>query len=191
MSRVGDISSASVWWSVLVQLVRVRGGALPRFLPLGTKPLVPLGRSYGYNLCFSLLDFGVSAAVQRPVVLSLSGPDIWVGHPALVPESGLAGLFLEATILLAAFLATRKFRRGSRRELKSKIVEVSNSEVNPEKKVERVRELVMDSFAYGVDPGEGYGEMVHLAFTFLDDEFPTRGVEEVLADIQRIISEEF
>ncbi|MHA1731526.1 MAG: hypothetical protein ACTSU5_06265 [Promethearchaeota archaeon] len=51
-------------------------------------------------------------AVQRPVVLTLSGPDIWVWHRTLVPESGLNGLFLEATIFLAAFLVTRKFRSG-------------------------------------------------------------------------------
>ena len=66
----------------------------------------PFGLHYGYNLSYSLLGGFIAVTYNAPRWL--------VGHPAWAPESGLLGLLLWATTLVAVWWSTGA--RGQRKK---------------------------------------------------------------------------
>ncbi|MHA1732041.1 MAG: AbrB/MazE/SpoVT family DNA-binding domain-containing protein [Promethearchaeota archaeon] len=75
--------------------------------------------------------------------------------------------------------------------IKTRVEQVLKSGKPPQEKVATIRDLVMESYLYKLEPGEGEAGLIHVALIFLDDNFPLRNDADVVKEIEEIVSNEF
>lgn len=67
---------------------------------------LPIGVHFGYNLGFSSISILLSVLYNTPMELAYMGPDWLIGQTRWSPETGVVGIALELSILVAIWLAT-------------------------------------------------------------------------------------
>lgn len=67
---------------------------------------LPIGVHFGYNLGFSSVSVLLSVLYNTPMELAYWGPDWLTGQTRWSPETGMVGIALELSILVAVWLAT-------------------------------------------------------------------------------------
>jgi membrane protease YdiL (CAAX protease family) len=67
---------------------------------------LPIGVHFGYNLGFSSVGILLSILYNAPMELAYRGPVLLTGQTRWSPETGVAGIVLELSILVAVWLAT-------------------------------------------------------------------------------------